>query len=250
MAVVPASAGSVASVREDCRPLDLEQYVKAPPQLDLFKIPRSSKNKKWEYITAPQLLAKSANSQEPNNEGCFCSGQRQKSCPIAKDHFACGYELLRDGIRKRLLVGHTLKSDTGQAANTRCIYAEEAISEGCFVMEYIGEVLTDEQVTKRETNAEQLYRGHGGNKCSFDIPHTSWVIDPVYKGNVARFLNHSCDPNLEAELIHVCSKEEQDMSPPRIAFFATKDISLGEEVSSPLVYVAGIVMFVHTRIIR
>ena len=84
----------------------------------------------------------------------------------------------------------------------------------------------------------------------FEIPQTSWVIDLVYKGNVARLLNYSCDSNIKAKLIYVCNKEEQELSPPRVAFFATKDVSPGEEVSSPLAYVTGIVMFLHKRFTR
>ena len=45
------------------------------------------------------------------------------------------------------------------------------------------------------------------------------VIDGKYKGNSAKWINHSCDPNLEAE---------QDGD--RVFLKATRDIAVGEEL--------------------
>ena len=50
------------------------------------------------------------------------------------------------------------------------------------------------------------------------------VIDPTYSGNVARFINHSCDPNCETRkwtiLNEVC-----------VGIFAVKDMAENEELT-------------------
>jgi SET domain-containing protein len=55
-----------------------------------------------------------------------------------------------------------------------------------------------------------------------------FTVDANNKGNVARFLNHSCDPNLQNYQVWI---EHQDKRLPRIAFFATRDIADGEELT-------------------
>ena len=49
------------------------------------------------------------------------------------------------------------------------------------------------------------------------------VVDACRKGNRARFINHSCEPNAETQKWMV--KGEL-----KIGFFATKDISAGTEL--------------------
>ena len=44
------------------------------------------------------------------------------------------------------------------------------------------------------------------------------IIDPTHTGNVGRFANHSCDPNLAVHLVRVASLV------PRIALFASRDV--------------------------
>ncbi len=53
---------------------------------------------------------------------------------------------------------------------------------------------------------------------------SNYSIDAKEYGNLARFINHSCDPNLRSVNVHKNSKD------PRIAvitFFATKNIKAG-----------------------
>jgi len=54
-------------------------------------------------------------------------------------------------------------------------------------------------------------------------------IDPVFKGNVARFINHSCAPNLHSQLLHCGS------TLPKIALFAETNI----EAFTPLSFSYG-----------
>jgi hypothetical protein len=50
------------------------------------------------------------------------------------------------------------------------------------------------------------------------------IIDARTKGNAARFINHSCDPNAELQRWTVAGLT-------RIGIFSTKDIAAGEEIT-------------------
>ena len=53
----------------------------------------------------------------------------------------------------------------------------------------------------------------------FDL-EDGWTIDGATYGNIARYVNHSCAPNCDAQI-------EGD----RIFFYATRDIMAGEELT-------------------
>ena len=50
------------------------------------------------------------------------------------------------------------------------------------------------------------------------------VIDPTYKGNMARFINHSCEPNCETQKWNVLGEIA-------VGIFAVRDIHIGDELS-------------------
>lgn len=53
-------------------------------------------------------------------------------------------------------------------------------------------------------------------------------IDGFYYGNLSRFINHSCDPNLQVLSIHV---ENREILLPRVVLFSTREIQAGEELT-------------------
>ena len=55
-----------------------------------------------------------------------------------------------------------------------------------------------------------------------------YTIDATYRCGVARFLNHSCDPNLRQTSVWV---ETLSLALPRIAFFSTRRIKPLEELT-------------------
>lgn len=95
--------------------------------------------------------------------------------------------------------------DKGWAVRTRV-----PIPKGRFVCEYIGEIISSEE-------AEQRGKTYDKNKCSYlydldmvdkencfvygtrscSICSRHLRIDAYKYGNVSRFINHSCDPNLQ-----------------------------------------------------
>ena len=52
-----------------------------------------------------------------------------------------------------------------------------------------------------------------------------FAIDPTIIGNIGRYINHSCDPNLSKHLVRV------DTMYPRVALVAKKDITAGTELT-------------------
>ncbi|XP_029847057.3 histone-lysine N-methyltransferase EHMT2 isoform X2 [Ixodes scapularis] len=93
------------------------------------------------------------------------------------------------------------------------------IPRGTFVCEYIGEILSDSEADKREDDS-----------YLFDLENRdgeTYCLDARYYGNISRFVNHLCEPNLVPVRVFV---DHQDLSFPRMAFFSSKDIKANEEL--------------------
>jgi SET domain-containing protein len=89
-------------------------------------------------------------------------------------------------------------------------FAKTAIRKGARIVEYRGE---------RISKGESLRRCEQNNQCIFTL-NDEQDLDGNVAWNPARFINHSCAPNCEAE-------REKD----RIWIVATRDIGAGEEIT-------------------
>ena len=105
----------------------------------------------------------------------------------------------------------------------------QAVLRGSFVCEYAGEVLTREEARRRAanlTNADCNYilalREHVTADGKDHVITT--YVDPMYIGNVGRFVNHSCSPNLFMVPVRV----NNDV--PHLGLFAIDDIAAGTEL--------------------
>ncbi|NXS13620.1 SETMR methyltransferase, partial [Neodrepanis coruscans] len=132
---------------------------------------------------------------------------------------SCPSRRVQRGLQLRLQVFLTRRK--GWAV--RCL---QPIPSGSFVCEYAGEVLGCAEARRRmeaQSPAEPNYilalreHLHGGR-----VLHT--FVDPTRVGNVGRFLNHSCRPNLLMVPVRV------HCMVPRMALFAARDIPAGEEL--------------------
>lgn len=97
----------------------------------------------------------------------------------------------------------------------RGAFAIRPIKKGEKVIEYVGERITHAQADLRYDD-ESMDEHH---TFLFTISSRT-VIDATYDGNESRFINHSCDPNCEAEI-----------SRGRVWISAIRDISVGEELN-------------------
>ena len=90
----------------------------------------------------------------------------------------------------------------------------QEIKIGTFVIEYVGELITMEEYVKRlERRVDNWY---------FMSLDNARMIDGGRKGNLARFMNHSCDPN--------CVTQKWTVNgDTRVGLFAIKNIDPGQE---------------------
>jgi hypothetical protein len=91
------------------------------------------------------------------------------------------------------------------------------IPKGGFVCEYVGELISDAEAEQRENDS-----------YLFDLENRdgdTFCIDANRFGNVTRFINHSCSPNLVPVKVFT---SHQDLRFPHIAMFASKNIKKGD----------------------
>ncbi|PAV66331.1 hypothetical protein WR25_16099 isoform A [Diploscapter pachys] len=131
----------------------------------------------------------------------------------------CTNRVLQSGIQVRLKVVNMPNKGCG-------VIALEPVQKGQFVCEYAGEIIGPEEVLRRA----ELHKNDEHNyiftikERSQDNSITTYV-DPRYKGNIARFVNHSCDPNLQVVSVRI------GRTIPVVGLFAKRDISSNEELS-------------------
>ncbi|EDW69436.1 histone-lysine N-methyltransferase Set2 [Drosophila virilis] len=100
------------------------------------------------------------------------------------------------------------------------ITAELQIPPGEFIMEYVGEVIDSEEFERRQ----HLYSEDRNRHYYFMALRGEAIIDATTKGNISRYINHSCDPNAETQKWTVNGEL-------RIGFFSVKTILPGEEIT-------------------
>uniref|UniRef100_A0AAR2K7L0 Histone-lysine N-methyltransferase, H3 lysine-36 specific n=1 Tax=Pygocentrus nattereri TaxID=42514 RepID=A0AAR2K7L0_PYGNA len=94
------------------------------------------------------------------------------------------------------------------------------IKKGDFVSEYVGEVIDEEECRARIRHAQE---NDIGNFYMLTLDKDR-IIDAGPKGNEARFMNHSCQPNCETQKWTVSGDT-------RVGLFALVDISAGTELT-------------------
>lgn len=99
----------------------------------------------------------------------------------------------------------------GRSATGLGLFAATPIMKNSDIVEYTGP-----RIPTKEAQALDRRRA---NKYLFEIDRR-WTIDGSPRGNVARYVNHACDPNAEAVL-----------SRGRMMFRAVKNIAAGAEIT-------------------
>jgi histone-lysine N-methyltransferase SETD1 len=99
------------------------------------------------------------------------------------------------------------------------VFADEDINAGDMVVEYRGELIGNAMAEKREVEYE---KAKIGSDYMFRMD-AFMVCDATKQGNVARFINASCDPNCYTQIITLNGNK-------RIVIYAKKDIKAGEEL--------------------
>lgn len=101
------------------------------------------------------------------------------------------------------------------------------LKAGQFVCEYVGEVIDCSTADARGKNYDNI-----GLTYLFDLDYNNaerpYTIDAYEYGSIARFMNHSCDPNCA---IWACYINCLDPNLPRLAIFTRRRMEAGEELT-------------------
>lgn len=150
-------------------------------------------------------------------------------CPYGK---RCIIKLVQHGLPRDLEIFKTREKGWG----VRCWHK---IFAGDFISEYVGEILTIEDSEERENDEyffdcrvipaaarkDGLYTMTDGDSALLNKSGSEFLIDGRTRGNVTRYINHSCEPNLIVQCVFIGNERL-----PRICLFAWKDIEPGEEL--------------------
>ncbi|DBB06660.1 TPA: hypothetical protein ACH3X1_012172 [Trebouxia sp. C0004] len=129
----------------------------------------------------------------------------------------CGFQCQNQQIQRHQFVEtsvqHVGSKDWG-------LVAAQNIPAGCFVIEYIGEVISAAQAAERSA----VYNAMDQRHTYFMHLSRHEVIDAKHKGNRARFINHSCQPNCETQKWLIDGETS-------VCVFSIRDIAVEEELT-------------------
>ncbi|SMN22324.1 similar to Saccharomyces cerevisiae YJL168C SET2 Histone methyltransferase with a role in transcriptional elongation, methylates a lysine residue of histone H3 [Maudiozyma saulgeensis] len=100
------------------------------------------------------------------------------------------------------------------------VRAQSNLEANTFIYEYIGEVIDEEEFRDRMVQYDERHFKH----FYFMMLQTGQFIDATMKGCLARFCNHSCNPNAYVNKWVVNGKL-------KMGIFAKRDIQKGEEIT-------------------
>jgi len=95
------------------------------------------------------------------------------------------------------------------------VFALQDLAEGETLIEYVGEIISWDEAQDRHPHDP-----NDPNHTFYFHVNEDRVIDALHGGNSSRWINHSCDPNCEAD-------EDND----RIFIKAIRNIKVGEELN-------------------
>lgn len=156
--------------------------------------------------------------------------QRDQSCHSSRDN------RLQNRLFRKCISGINVKQDLFNANSLKQrkkhvqfrksrihgmgLFVCEAVEAGEFIIEYVGESVRWQVCNIRE---ERYKRRGMGDSYLFRLDNNV-VIDATQKGCIARFINHSCDPNIMARIISVDGQN-------RIVFYSKRHIKADEELT-------------------
>ncbi|KAA0713862.1 Histone-lysine N-methyltransferase SETD1B-A [Triplophysa tibetana] len=131
--------------------------------------------------------------------------------------FSCDSDLLKFNQlkfrKKKLRFGKSRIHDWG-------LFAEEPIAADEMIIEYVGQSIRQVIADMRESR----YEKEGiGSSYLFRVDQDT-IIDATKCGNLARFINHSCNPNCYAKVITVEAQK-------KIVIYSRQPIGVNEEIT-------------------
>ncbi|CAD5205660.1 unnamed protein product [Bursaphelenchus okinawaensis] len=187
---------------------------------------KRSKNMKDEYIKIRSNVLLDQPPRLPEPEACECEPEEAcltKNCPHRAKNTECTqstcsihYECRNRRMLSNEAVHQLQMFDTKDRG--RGIKTTVDIQAGQFVCEYVGEVMKLESYQLR-------HMMRSVEQPRFGVQLTpNYVVDATNKGNIARFMNHSCKPNCEMQRWQVGNQY-------RLGIFAKHHIPEGQELT-------------------
>ena len=165
-------------------------------------------------------------------------------CGCASSPHSCRNRIVQRGPRKHLkIVAYKVDKNGEMSRKGYGVITERFIPRGAFICVYAGELIgTDEanerfsiQKTQKKSNYIMILREFITNSSANSninddntesvISEQRTIIDPSFMGNIGRYLNHSCEPNVRVVPIRTNSMV------PDAAMFAATDILAGHELT-------------------
>lgn len=121
------------------------------------------------------------------------------------------------------------KTQSGRGWGLR---STQNLHRGQFIDTYRGEIITDEEATRRENTSSKAKASYLYSLDKFaeseELQHEPYVVDGEFMGGPSKFMNHSCEPNCRQ---YTVSFNKHDPYVYDIAFFACEDISAYTELT-------------------
>ncbi|KAK6275044.1 hypothetical protein POUND7_004753 [Theobroma cacao] len=176
-----------------------------------------------------------------NHNGAIVEAKRlvYECGPTCKCPASCYNRVSQRGIKFQLEIFKTESRGWG-------VRSLNSIPSGSFICEYAGELLEDREAEERTGNDEYLFDiGNNYSESSLwdglstlmpdvhssvcqVVQDSGFTIDAAQHGNVGRFINHSCSPNLYAQNVLY---DHDDRRIPHIMLFAAENIPPLQELT-------------------
>lgn len=211
----------------------VQQHGEFHLELENIHFQRALKN--FEYIKTNEYLVrrKKNSKQDDFGGGCDC---KLSLSEIARGKLGCG----KDCLNRVMSIECDTDCQLGKLCtnqrfqrfqNAKCtvfitenkgfgLFASVDIPKDTFIMEFVGEVVSMSAFKKRS----QEYAKQKLRHCYVMTAAARNLIDATKKGNLTRFLNHSCDPNAETQKWTVNGE-------CRIGIFSKRTIKAFDEIT-------------------
>jgi len=185
-------------------------------------------------IGFPKKFPYFASGTKIQRAGCLVPFYLNSRHPIyeCNDKCKCGPHCRNKNVQfGRTVELEIFRTAGGRGWGLRC---KEKLFEGQFIDTYRGEIITDEEATRREESATSkakasyLYSLDKFAESEDIAPEDLYVVDGEFMGGPTKFINHSCEPNCRQ---YTVSYNKHDPKVYDIAFFACRDIEKGEELT-------------------
>lgn len=140
-----------------------------------------------------------------------------KACKCPEN---CPNRVVQKGRKQTLSIFKT--KDRGWGVRT-----QRAIAKGQFICEYVGEIISYEETERRGKQYDAVGRTYLFD-LDFNERDNPYTVDAAKYGNVSRFINHSCDPNVGVWAVWTNCL---DLNLPKLCLFTLRAIKEKEELT-------------------